>query len=252
MLFLGVELTNRFFKAAVVAAASLLAAARLSAQAQTNGGNAQPAASTSAVQDPARVQTQSTQNPFPEDTSAIPVMPSKSTADLPPDTSSNVSNAPLPVDDADPVRTPEDAQATAEENEKSFSSSQSGLGNLLPPSDEEPQPDRRNRHGKQQVVEEHHETAAEDESVGSYYLDKKNWKAALSRYQSALVLDPDNPEVYWGLAECARNLGDFAGARSNYQKVVDYDPESRHGKEARKALKDPQIANAKPNVAVQK
>jgi tetratricopeptide (TPR) repeat protein len=81
--------------------------------------------------------------------------------------------------------------------------------------------------------------------VGKYYLDNKNWKAALSRFESALVLDPDNPDVYWGLAESQRHLGNFADARANYQKVVDYDPDSRHGKDARKALKDPEIANAK-------
>ena len=71
---------------------------------------------------------------------------------------------------------------------------------------------------------EHHETAAEDENVGSYYLENKDWKGALSRFQSALVLDPDNPDVYWGLAESERHLGDFADARANYQKVMEYDP----------------------------
>ena len=79
-----------------------------------------------------------------------------------------------------------------------------------------------------------------------YYLDNKDWKAALSRFQSALVLDPDNPDVYWGLAEAERHLGNFADARANYQKVMDYDPGSRHAKEARKALQDPDFANAKP------
>jgi TolA-binding protein len=51
--------------------------------------------------------------------------------------------------------------------------------------------------------------------------------------------------VYWGLAEANRHLGNFAEAKANYQKVVEYDPDSRHAKEARKALADPQIAAAK-------
>ena len=72
----------------------------------------------------------------------------------------------------------------------------------------------------------------------------KHWKAALSRYQSALVTDPENPEVYWGIAESQRQLGDYANAKANYQKVMDYDPDSKHGKEAKKLLKDPQLANA--------
>ena len=92
---------------------------------------------------------------------------------------------------------------------------------------------------------EHHETAAEDEEVGSYYLSNKDWKGALSRFQSALVLDPDNPDVYWGLAEAERHTGDFANARANYLKVREYDPGSRHAKEAAKELVDPEIANAK-------
>jgi cytochrome c-type biogenesis protein CcmH/NrfG len=66
-----------------------------------------------------------------------------------------------------------------------------------------------------------------------------------------MVLDPDNPEVYWGLAETERHLGDFAQARTHYQKLLDYDPEGPHGKEARKALADPQIANAKSAATVQ-
>ncbi len=59
-----------------------------------------------------------------------------------------------------------------------------------------------------------------------------------------MVLNPENPDAFWGMAEAARHLGDFASARSYYQKVFDYDPDSKHGKEARKALKDPEIANA--------
>jgi len=58
-------------------------------------------------------------------------------------------------------------------------------------------------------VPEHQETAKEDLNVGQYYLDNKDWRAALSRFQSALVLDPDNPDIYWGLAETERHMGNF-------------------------------------------
>ena len=81
--------------------------------------------------------------------------------------------------------------------------------------------------------------------MGKYYLDQKNWRAAQSRFQSALVLAPEDPEVYWGLAESARHLGNFPDARANYEKVIEYDPDSRHAKEAKKALEDPKIENAK-------
>ena len=122
------------------------------------------------------------------------------------------------------------------------SSSLAGLERLLPQPDED-QPSRKRKLAVKEPT--HQEAASKDIEVGNYYLDRKNWRAALSRFESALILDPENPEVYWGLAEADRRLGNLADARANYQKVVDYDPDSRHGKEARKALKEPDVANGK-------
>lgn len=188
-------------------------------------------------------------NPFPEDESNVPVMPSKdtpNTPDLPPGSFGGDENgrAALPAGDVDPVRSPEDSGAAG--SSSGFSSSSSGIDSLIPgPDDEEPQPTRRGKKQQDDVIPEHHETAAEDENVGKYYLDNKDWRAALSRFQSALVLDPDNPDVYWGLAESDRHLGNYADARTNYEKVVEYDPGSKHAKEAKKALDEPELANAK-------
>ncbi|MGD0740831.1 MAG: tetratricopeptide repeat protein [Terracidiphilus sp.] len=232
--------------------ACLTAGPRLCAQAAngSNAGQSQPAAGSQNppyAQTPARTQTQSSQNPFPDDITNVPVMPTRNTPGTIPGDSdeSRAARIPMAVDDVDPVRSPDDSGSAAE-NQQSSSSSLAGMSGLLPPSDDDDtQSGKHNRRGKQ-TAPEHQETAAEDESVGQYYLDRKNWKAALSRFQSALVLDPDNPEVYWGLAEADRQLGNFADARANYQKVVDYDPDSRHAKEARKALQDPDLAKAKP------
>ena len=245
------------FGMALVLACLLAVAPKMRAQAPDSGNasgssQSQPAANSqnsAPAQEPSRVKTQTNQNPFPEDTNSVPVMPSKNSPNLPPGVGDEAGSGriPMPLHDFDPVRSPEDAAAAAESSESSFSSSLAGLGNLLPPPDDETQTGKHGRKG-QEIVPEHHETAAEDEKVGSYYLDNKDWKAALSRFQSALVLDPDNPDVYWGLAESERHLGNFAEARANYQKVVDNDPVSRHGKEAQKALKDPEIVNAKPPV----
>jgi tetratricopeptide (TPR) repeat protein len=211
----------------------------------TNSQTSQP----NGTQQPPRTQQQTNQNPFPEDTSDVPVMPSRDNPDVPSVADESKERIDLPADDVDPVRSPEDAGAAAEAGESSSSSSLAGMGNLLSgPDDEATQPTKRGKKGPQIEEPEHHESAAEDENVGKYYLDNKDWRAALSRYQSALVLDPDNPDVYWGLAESERHLGNLAEARANYQKVVDYDPDSRHGKDARKALKDPEIANAKAAV----
>ena len=216
--------------------------------AQTNGnGPAQSQPAANPQNPPSRTGQQNNQNPFPEDTSDIPVIPTHNSPGPAPDESDASHRIPMSASDSDPVRSPEDAQAAAE-NQQGSSSSLAGIGGLLPPADDSTEPSKHNRKG-QQAVPEHHETAAEDESVGAYYLSNHDWKAALSRFQSALVLDPDNPDVYWWLAEVERHLGQLAEARANYEKVMEYDPGSHHAKEAKKALEDPQIANAKAQPA---
>ena len=186
-------------------------------------------------------------NPFPEDNTSVPVLPS---ANQPvprraPEPATEGPVPALPSGDRDPVRSPDEPIADTAPSPASGSSSSSSSADLArildPPPDEET---RKSRKGKGAEVPEHKETAQEDENVAQYYLERKNWRAALSRYQSALVLDPDNPEVYWGLAESQRHLGDAANAKANYMKVVEYDPDSKHGKEAKKLLKDPEMANA--------
>jgi tetratricopeptide (TPR) repeat protein len=225
-------------------------APQLRAQSQPGSGN-QPAAAAqkpAPSAQPAGTNGQTNANPFPEDTSSVPVMPTRISPDLAPDDESPSVRTPMPDEDDDPVRSPEEAADAADSSGSSSSSSLAGMGDLNPPDDSDTQHGKHKRKDDQ-VVPEHHETAAEDEEVGSYYLSNKDWKGALSRFQSALVLDPYNPDVYWGLAECERHTGDFADARDNYLKVREYDPGSRHAKDAAKALEDPEIANAKPDAA---
>ena len=176
-------------------------------------------------------------------------MPSKTTPTLPEGTYNGAESPaiPLPGDDFDPVRSPDDpAPAAANGQPEESSSSLSGLVNLLPPPDDDQSSKKRKLAVKEPT---HQEAVSKDIEVGGYYLETKNWKAALSRFESAVVLDPENPDVYWGLAEANRHLGNLADARANYQKVAEYDPDSHHGKEAIKALKEPEIANGK-NAAV--
>jgi tetratricopeptide (TPR) repeat protein len=149
----------------------------------------------------------------------------------------------LPSEDLDPVRSPDDPEPEAAgAQETDSSSSLSGLANLLPPAESD-QPDKKRKLFVKEPT--HQEASSKDIDVGIYYLQTKNWKGALSRFESALVLDPENPDVYWGLAESNRHLSNFADARANYAKVVEYDPDSRHGKDAKKALNEPEIANGK-------
>jgi tetratricopeptide (TPR) repeat protein len=181
-------------------------------------------------------------NPFPEDTNNVPVM-SNGNAPAAKDVQRNVPPAEAPAADADPVRSPDDPVGNANTDAQGFSSSASGIDNFTPPPDIDAD-QRRGKKGKAAPPPEHTESAAEDEKVGDYYLDQKNWKAALSRYESAVVLDPENPEVYWGMGEAQRHLGKLAEAKAAYEKLVEYDPDSKHGKEAKKILKGPEMANA--------
>lgn len=183
-------------------------------------------------------------NPFPGDTTNVPVLPNGSTSAAPDDAASApAGNFPLPAQDSDPARSPDESDSSSPmppATESSSSSSAADLDRFQPKDDDEDT----HRKGKGKQAPEFHETAASDIDVGNYELQRKNWKGALSRFQSAMVLDPENPDAFWGMAEAARHLGDFPSARGYYQRVVDYDPDSKHGKEARKALKDPEIANA--------
>jgi hypothetical protein len=242
---------RRGFVIALVLAGCL--AAGLAAQAPASGnGQSAPAA---AGQKPPAAPPQSGSNPFPEDTSKVPVLPSKNTPALPEgsysgtDYGTGMGAVALAPEDRDPVRSPDDPapEASSGEDQQS-SSSLAGMEKLLPGPDDD-QPEKRRKLMLKEPT--HQEAASKDLEVGGYYLETKNWRAALSRFESAMVLDPDNPEVYWGLAESERRLGDFADAKTYYLKLLDYDPDGPHGKAARKAIKDPEIANAKSPAAGQ-
>lgn len=178
-------------------------------------------------------------NPFPGDTNNVPVMPNAETA-APVAVPANVAPPALPGDEADPVRSPDDPTPDDTNSSGSSSSSSASLMKLL-----QPPPDTSKKgKGNGNPEPDHVETAKEDENVGDFYMSSHDWRGALSRFESALVLDPENPDVYWGLAECQRHMGQFAAAKANYEKVMEYDPGSKHAKDAKKLLKDPELANA--------
>ncbi len=228
---------KRFFLITLLLAACLAAAPLLLAQTPPAGDKSQQNTPPAAPAPPAN----SSANPFPTDTSSVPVLPSTSTPAQPEGSNSNAASPFLMVtsEEQDPVRSPDDPEPEGNTDTQDYSSSQTGLERLLPnPNDDLP--------GKKKGVKEptHQEAASKDIEIGHYYLDRKNWKAALSRFESAMVLDPENPEVYWGLAEAQHHMGDLANAKANYLKVLDYDPDGPHGKQARRELKDPALAKA--------
>lgn len=195
-------------------------------------------------------------NPFPTDTSNVPVMPSRDNPEPNVPTNAPTSNADQIEDshyavpaETDPVASPDNLNGASESTGQFSSSNTNSLDSILPtPGEEEPtKTGKKGKKGSRDEIEDMpKETKESDISVAKYYLDNKNWRAALSRYQSALVLAPEDPEVYWGLAVSQQHMGDYANARANYEKVIEYDPDSKHAKDAKKALKEPELANAKP------
>ena len=215
-----------------------------------------------APQNPPQQQQPATQpansNDFPEDTSNVPVIPANGGA---PAAVANDIPVPAIPEDADPVHSPDDSESVTSSDVTggdSFSSSSSATAHM-PVQMDEPDVDTTQPHhaadDKPKKVpglfnrgktpeQAKAETSESDLDVGNYYLSQHNYQGALSRFQSALVLDPENPDVYWGLAETQRGLHDYASAKANYQKLLDYDPQNKHAKEAKKLLKEPEIANA--------
>lgn len=236
------QTVKRVFSIALVMACCWLASPQLQAQTPAKSDSSQNKPAPNAPKPPANAPSSGSQsNPFPEDTNAVPVIPTANSqgAPVPASDAGDYSNILLPSDANDPVRSPDDPAPSPASNADSGSSDSSAdLDRLL-----EPPPDTRKEKGDKADAAPK-EGPKEDENVGTYYLQSKDWKGALSRFESAMVLDPENPEVYWGLAEAQRHLGDLAGAKANYLKVMEYDPDSKHGKDAKKMLKDPEIANA--------
>ncbi len=229
-----------------------LAAAPLSLAAQSSDGS--PATSPAGQTNKPGVPQPSGANPFPEDTNAIPVLPTRS-SDLQgnpggSDAGSAYWRAAVPVADYDPVRSPDDAlPASSSSQGEGWSSSQSEIDNALPASAlDTSEPEKKKKRGRPEKVKTQQEVAAHNIRVGSYYLDTGDWKGALSRFESALVLDPENPDVYWGLAEAEYHLGQYANARAHFEKQLLYDPDGKHARDARKALKEPVLANVQSAV----
>jgi tetratricopeptide (TPR) repeat protein len=214
-----------------------------------DGQAAQPAQQAKPAQAPKPAQDA---NPFPTDTTNVPVMPSRENPEPNVPQNSPASFADQIEDshyavppDTDPVASPDQVSAGGDFGGQVSSSNSGSLDSILPPAGSD-EPGKKGKKGSDELEGPPKETAAQDISVGKYYLDNKNWRAAMSRFESALVLSPEDPEVYWGLAESQRHIGDYAKARANYEKVIEYDPDSKHAKEAIKALKEPEFANAKP------
>ena len=79
-------------------------------------------------------------------------------------------------------------------------------------------------------------TAVQDVEVADFYYEKKNYRAALGRYESALQSKPGDPAIFLRLGKTAEKLGDNERAKREYQSSIDAGPDSPSAKESKDAL----------------
>jgi tetratricopeptide (TPR) repeat protein len=69
--------------------------------------------------------------------------------------------------------------------------------------------------------------------VGDYYWSKRNYRAALGRYQDATRYNPSSPEAFFKVGEAEQKLKHKDAAKIAFQKVIDLAPDSKLAHEAK-------------------
>ena len=70
--------------------------------------------------------------------------------------------------------------------------------------------------------------------VGNFYWSKKDYRAALSRYQDATRYNPSSPEAFFKVGEAEAKLKHTDAAKVAFQKVIQLAPDSKLAQEAKK------------------
>ena len=87
--------------------------------------------------------------------------------------------------------------------------------------------------------------AMKDDEVGDYYFKLKNYKAALARYQDALIWKEKDAVANFRMAQCYEKLDQPDQAIPHYEEYLKILPGGPYAKEARKALQKLKRAEAK-------
>jgi tetratricopeptide (TPR) repeat protein len=78
--------------------------------------------------------------------------------------------------------------------------------------------------------------AAKDVEVGDFYFKRRNYRAALARYQDALLWKNNHAEANFRMAQCLEKLDNLEEAAVHYQEYLKILPHGPLAGEARKAL----------------
>src|SRR5579872_1397682 len=87
--------------------------------------------------------------------------------------------------------------------------------------------------------------AMKDDEVGDYYFRRKNYRAALARYQDALIWKEKDAIANFRMAECYEKLDQPDLAIQHYQEYLKILPQGPFAKEAHKALEKLNAREAK-------
>jgi tetratricopeptide (TPR) repeat protein len=76
-------------------------------------------------------------------------------------------------------------------------------------------------------------SAAKSVEIADFYLKRKKYNAALSRYQEAVQSDPFYPPAYLGLGKVYQRIGLKRKALESYEKYLDLLPSQKDAEDAK-------------------
>ena len=80
------------------------------------------------------------------------------------------------------------------------------------------------------------QVATHDIDVGETYLAGNNFDSARQRFEEALRLTPDNPLIWFRLAQSLQGMQRLDPARLYYKKYLEAQPKGKFAKDAKKAV----------------
>lgn len=78
--------------------------------------------------------------------------------------------------------------------------------------------------------------AKKELDVGIFYLKKNDYRGAAQRFEWATKWNPGWAEAYFKLGEAQAKLKHKGDAKKAFSKVIELDPNSKEGKEAKKLI----------------
>ena len=139
------------------------------------------------------------------------------------------------------------------DKEAGESSSRDTQIDLSPPKDDakdHPFSDASDAEGTSGGAQEFHpwdpHKAAKDVEVGDFYFKRKNYRAAIARYQDALLWKDNDAESNFRLGQAFEKIDDSAQAAAHYQtylKILPHGPDAAEAQKALEKLKQKGAAN---------